>query len=401
MSDPTAEQLDALWQSHDKDWRDPALALAALSGTAVAPQLLRARSSGAWWETLAQLDITLLVSREYEHLLMALSVIDGLPCVSYLPLPHPSGLAVDRRRSVVSVASTRNPNQIFELEPVRATLTRTDTTPPDLGWRPLLPVRSTIHPGALYIHDLAYVGGELHANSVGQNAVVRLKPGGGHEKVWWPRAVEHDGHPDFSRNWIQLNSIAAGADLASSYFSASAEKMSARRPGHRNFPVDRRGVIFSGATREPIVRGLTRPHSARLYRRRLWVDNSGYGELGVVRDGGFEAVCRLPGWTRGLCFHESVAFVGTSRVIPRFRQYAPGLDAKRSCCAVHAVDVTSGTILGSLTWPYGNQIFATEWIARSRSAGLPVLRGRRGSVARLKHLFYSFDNSRRRQIDER
>jgi uncharacterized protein (TIGR03032 family) len=384
--------LDMLWQSHDEQWRDPTMALTAWSGAEVDPRLLRARAAGAWWDTLARLDVTLLVTREYEHLLMALSVVGERPAVSYLPLPHPSGLAVDRRRGVVSVASTRNPNQVFELEPIRATLARGDAEPPDIGSRPLLPVRSTIHPGALYIHDLAHIGGELHANSVGQNAIVRLPANGGHRRVWWPRAVERNGRPDFSRNWIQLNSIAAGADLDSSYFSASAEKMSARRPGHRNFPVDRRGVIYSGATREPVVRGLTRPHSARLHKRRLWVDNSGYGELGIARDGRFEAVRQLPGWTRGLCIHQGVAFVGTSRVIPRFRQYAPGLDVERSRCALHAVDITSGAILGSLTWPYGNQIFAIEWIARSRSTGLPVPSGARSGVGRLKHLFYSFDN---------
>jgi uncharacterized protein (TIGR03032 family) len=401
VSRPAPQELDALWQSHDDEWRDPALALAAWSGAELDPRLLRARAAGAWWETLARLDITLLVTREYEHLLMALSVTDGRPSVSYMPLPHPSGLAVDRRSDIVSVASTRNPNQVFELEPVGASLARGDASPPDLDHRPLLPARSTIHPGALYIHDLAHIGGALHANSVGQNAIVRLPAAGGHEKVWWPRAVERNGRPDFSRNWIQLNSIAAGPDLASSYFSASAESMSTRRPGHRNFPVDRRGVIFSGATREPVARGLTRPHSARLYRRNLWVDNSGYGELGVVRDGQFEAVGRLPGWTRGLCFHRGVAFVGTSRVIPRFRQYAPGLDVDRSRCALHAVEATSGKILGSLTWPYGNQIFAIDWISRSRSTGLPIPSGSRSGTKRLKHLFYSFDNSRRRHIDER
>jgi uncharacterized protein (TIGR03032 family) len=315
--------------------------------------------------------------------------------VTHLPLPHPSGLAVDRRRGVVSVASTRNPNQVYELEPITGALVRGEARAPELDDRPLLPVRSKIHPGALYIHDLAYIGGELHANSVGQNAVVRLPPGGGHEIVWWPRAVERDGRPELSRNWIQLNSIGAGRDIASSYFSASSESISVRRPGHRNYPVDRRGVIFSGATREPIARGLTRPHSVRLRRGQVWVDNSGYGELGIVRDGGFEPICRLPGWTRGLSFCRDIAFVGTSRVIPRFSQYAPGLDVERSRCALHAIDCSSGELLGSLTWPYGNQIFAIDWLERSQSMGLPAL-GARGHAGRLSDLFYSFDNPRRR-----
>jgi uncharacterized protein (TIGR03032 family) len=154
--------------------------------------------------------------------------------------------------------------------------------------------------------------------------------------------------------------------------------------------VDRRGVIFSGATREPIARGLTRPHSARLANGRLWVDNSGYGELGTIESGRFEPVARLPGWTRGLCFVGGVAFVGTSRVIPRFRGYAPGLDVASSVCGVHAVEVASGRVLGSLEWPVGNQIFALDWVPSGVASGLPfAARGRR-SAARERDLFYTF-----------
>ncbi len=171
-------------------------------------------------------------------------------------------------------------------------------------------------PGRLYLHDLAIIGGQLHGNAVGQNAVVRLHDDGRHERVWWPRSIESMGRRAFEQNYLQLNSIAAAANLAGSYFSASTDHPGARRPGHRNFPVDGRGVIFSGKTRQPILRGLTRPHSARLHRGQLWVDNSGYGQLGIVRDGRFEPVATLPGWTRGLCLHKGIAFVGVSRDHP-------------------------------------------------------------------------------------
>src|SRR5262249_28523740 len=139
----------------------------------------------------------------------------------------------------------------------------------------------------------------------------------------------------FSQNYIQLNSIAAGPDLLSSYFSASSDKISTRRPGHRNYPVDKRGVIFSGITREVVARGLTRPHSARLRQSVLWVDNSGYGQLCYIEDGRAYPVITLPGWTRGLCLIGDVAWVGTSRVLPRFRQYAPGLEVDSSQCGIH------------------------------------------------------------------
>lgn len=104
-------------------------------------------------------------------------------------------------------------------------------------------------------------------------------------------------------------------------------------------------------------------------RGQVSVDNSGYGELGSADQGRFEPVVRLSGWTRGLCFHEQIAFVGTSRVIPRFRHYAPGLDVDASVCGVHAIDVKTGGALGSLLWPAGNQISAIDWVANGVASG--------------------------------
>jgi uncharacterized protein (TIGR03032 family) len=346
------------WSVHDAEWRDPRQVVALWAG-GERPSL-RTRVRGGFWEALE--GVCLLVTREYEHLVVALAGGGQ----THMALPHPSGLAVSDER--VTVASTRNPNQLVELRPA------------DAKGRPLVPVRTAFHPGALYLHELAYVGGVLHGNAVGQNAVVRLDRERA-ERVWWPKAIETDAGPDFSRNYLQLNSIAAGSSVESSFFSASADRTSSRRPGHRNFPVDRRGVIFSGRTREPVVSGLTRPHSARLHEGELWVDNSGYGEVGVADAGRFQAVARLPGWTRGLAFHGDVALVGTSRVIPRFRMYAPGLDLDRSVCGVHAVDTRRGDVLGSLVWPEGNQVFAVEAVPLSLTSGFP-----RGD---LRELYYN------------
>jgi uncharacterized protein (TIGR03032 family) len=354
----------------DRAWRQPG-DVAAIWNNADPPHpgALRYKASGSWWDVLEASDITLLVTREYEHLLLAISVVNGTPRVTYLPLPHPSGLAVDRKRNVVYVASTRNPNQIYELLPVRELLPRLDV---EAGrQRPtFVPMRARMLPGSLYTHDLAFVGGRLHANASGHNAVVRIDDYG-FEYAWWPRCVETRSGVLVQQNHLQLNSIAAGRTLAQSYFSASTDRISRRRPGHANFPVDRRGVVFSGATREPIAFGLTRPHSARLRDGQVWVLNSGYGQYGRIDDGAFHTVAALPGWTRGLAFHRRTAFVGTSRVLPRFRQYAPGVAADRAACAVHAIDAASGRVIGSLTWPRGNQIFAVDWVPRRVAEALP------------------------------
>ena len=387
-----SSQKHGLWSQHDSEWRDPAQIVSQWMGANdVDPRILRYRVRGDWWDVLAASRMTLLVTREYEHLLMAMGAGAAGPDLSYLQLPHPSGLAVDHVRGIVHVASTRNPNQIFDLMPVVSMKNSSDEKRAHRNERPLVPVRSRFLPGGLYLHDLGVVGGKLYANAVGENSVVRLFDDGRYERVWWPRVIEAAAQP-FAQNYLQLNSIAAGTTIKNSYFSASAEKPAPLRPGHKDFPVDTRGVIFSGRTREPVVRGLPRPHSARLHKKRLWVNNSGYGELCVVRGQNFEVVARLPGWTRGLCFHQDIAFVGTSRVIPRFRQYAPGLDVDRSMCGIHALDTRTGEVLGSLTWPEGNQVFAVELVESSFASGLPfALNAGKRRLARAQKLFYSFE----------
>jgi uncharacterized protein (TIGR03032 family) len=189
---------------------------------------------------------------------------------------------------------------------------------------------------------------------------------------------------------LQLNSIALGKDLENSFFTASSDRISTRRPGHRNFPVDGRGVVFSGKTREPIVKGLTRPHSAKLFNGRIWLSNSGYGEIGYVKEGVFQPTVRTNGWTRGLAFVGGVLFAGTSKVLPRFSQYAPGLQVNKSVCGIHAIDPESGTVMGSMMWPTANQIFAIEWIPQSVSEGLPFVPGR-ASEDTAREIFYDFE----------
>ena len=374
----------------ERAWRDVAAVASQWSGAAgIDGTALAGRASGPWWDLLEERRITLLVSREYEHLLVALRADARGPEVSFFPLPHPSGIAFDGARGRVHVASTRNPNQVYTFAPVTRLRRRDRIAEEPAGRRPLVPVGSSFFAGCLYLHDLAMIGGALHGTATGENAIVRLGADGCAERVWWPRAIERSGRPLFERNYIQLNAIAAGPTASQSYFAASSTEMARRRPGHRNYPVDGRGVVLSGRTREPIAFGLTRPHSLRRNRGRLWVANSGYGELALITRQTFEPVAKLPGWTRGLGIHDGLAFVGTSRIIPRFRAYAPGVDSEGSVCGVHAVDLKSGTIRASYTWPGGNQIFAVEPVPGRVTGGFPLLRRRARSHER--DLFFAFE----------
>ena len=242
-------ELAKLWARHSADWRDTAqVASQWREAAGLDPRLLEYRASPGWWRTLADLRLTLLVTRESENLVIAASAPQGKPRLSYFPLPHPSGVAVDRKSRCVHIASTRNPNQVFLLKPAGSRLQRPEVKTPMPEGAPLTPVSSAFYPGCLYLHDLALIAGKLYGNAVGHNAVVRLGADGHFERIWWPHCVEHRGAPAFDRNYIQLNSIAAGARLEDSFFSASSTTLGRLRPGHLRYPVDGRGVILSGRT---------------------------------------------------------------------------------------------------------------------------------------------------------
>ncbi len=385
-----------IWKPHNSRWRSPIQVITYWEeASEFYPSLFLYQTYGKWWETLEAMKLTLLVTREYEHLVLALCVVKETPHISYLRIPHPSGLVVNKAERTVYIASTRNPNQVYTLKAIDSTLLRKDTQKYVFDGAPLLiPTSITNFPGCLYLHDLALINGNLYGNSTGQNAVVHLELGEGssYEKVWWPRCIEISNKPACDQNYIQLNSIAAGENLQSSFFTASTDKISFRRPGHQNFPVDGRGVVFSGKTREPITRGLTRPHSARLFEGKIWLDNSGYGEVGFIDKNCFIPVMHLSGWTRGLCLTQGVAFVGTSQVIPRFQQYAPGLRLGSSRCGIHIIDISSGSVIGGLVWPYGNQVSTIDWVFQDLIKGFPFyIFKSKYSKSIGKELFYTFD----------
>jgi uncharacterized protein (TIGR03032 family) len=85
------------------------------------------------------------------------------------------------------------------------------------------------------------------------------------------------------------------------------------------------GVVMAVESGEVVASGLSMPHSPRLHEGRLWVLNSGLGELGVIdpQDGRFTPVAFCPGYARGLTFLGRYAVVGLSR--PRGNQTFEGL----------------------------------------------------------------------------
>ena len=76
------------------------------------------------------------------------------------------------------------------------------------------------------------------------------------------------------------------------------------------------GILIDVASNEIISRGLSMPHSPRYYGDRLWVLESGQGSISLWDSATekLQTVINLPGFTRGIDFYGSLAFIGLSQV---------------------------------------------------------------------------------------
>jgi len=114
------------------------------------------------------------------------------------------------------------------------------------------------------------------------------------------------------------------------------------------------GIVIDVATGEIVLGGLSMPHSPRIYNGRLYVLNSGTGELGWVEtaakaaDAKFHVVAFCPGFVRGLGFHGNFAFVGLSK--PRYERFEGLALDKRLAeadsepwCGLQVIDLNTGT----------------------------------------------------------
>ncbi|MCP4424229.1 MAG: TIGR03032 family protein [Chloroflexi bacterium] len=76
------------------------------------------------------------------------------------------------------------------------------------------------------------------------------------------------------------------------------------------------GILMDVDSNEVLLRGLSMPHSPRLYNDQLWLLESGEGSIAKVdlTQRSWQTVTKLPGFTRGVDFIGPLAFIGLSQV---------------------------------------------------------------------------------------
>ena len=112
------------------------------------------------------------------------------------------------------------------------------------------------------------------------------------------------------------------------------------------------GVVVDVNSNDVLTTGLSMPHSPRLHDGKLYVLNSGTGELlQVDRNNGDKSVIAFcPGFVRGLGFHRNFAVVGLSR--PRYARFE-GLELDDKLRAADSepwtglqiIDLTTGAVV--------------------------------------------------------
>lgn len=207
----------------------------------------------------------------------------------------------------------------------------------------------------LYIPSISYTTGDLNVHDLvvdlDQNllfintdfsCLARLRTGYSFEPIWQPNFIKKL----VAEDRCHLNGLAL-CDGKPTY--ATACSTTNTPAGWREHRVDG-GVVIHIPSNEIIAQGLSMPHSPRWYQGKLWLLNSGTGELGYLEGEKFTPITFCPGFVRGLAFWDNFALVGMSKLRAKVftgLMLEQRLEAMRltSQCGLMVIELTTGKIV--------------------------------------------------------
>jgi uncharacterized protein (TIGR03032 family) len=204
--------------------------------------------------------------------------------------------------------------------------------------------RSAHVTGDIAVHELAWAGEELWVVNTRFSCLCTLHPDYSFVPRWRPPFVTALAAEDR----CHLNGLAL-VQGQGKYVTALGETDTAN--GWRaNKP--RGGCLMEVTSGEVISRGLSMPHSPRWHDGRLWLLESGTGQLVLVdpANGRRQRVAEVPGFARGLALGGPYAFVGLSKIRKTSAMDGVPLADRREQlkCGVAAVDLRSGRVVALL-----------------------------------------------------
>lgn len=285
---------------------------------------------------LRDLDISLLAAI-WPGAAIAFGAEGNALTISCTPLPAPMGLAWDGK--LLAIGGRRD-IQVF------APSTRLGEHMPgrerqhDVIFVPIALYRT----GECMIHEMVIDGPSVVFTNTLFSCLSRAQGTQSFIPLWRPSFISKLMPEDR----CHLNSFASEGKRVR---YATAFSPTDTRQGFREQPVDA-GMIIDVERNAVIATGLMRPHSVRLFDGRLYVLNSGVGEVLRVDPEArrSETFATLPGFTRGLRRHGNVLFVGLSTLrataIPLNLPLAARADTLFA--GIAALDLETGLVLGML-----------------------------------------------------
>ncbi|HTP99297.1 MAG TPA: TIGR03032 family protein [Casimicrobiaceae bacterium] len=321
---------------------------------AAAPIDITIAASPSLAPLLAQLRTSLLVSTYEAGALVVVRALGGSLFIDMVRVDRAMGVAAIRNRLALG---TRH--RILEMSNMPVLSAQMPTAAgqpaPDACYVPL----NTHVTGEIDLHEIAWGEDELWFVNTRFSCLCTRSALESFQPRWRPPFVKRL-RPD---DRCHLNGIAmdGGRPAYVTLFAATDEPEGWRAQRTTG------GLVLDVASGEAVAHGLSMPHSPRLYRGELWVEESGRGTLARVdrAAGRCDTVAAFDGFTRGLDFVGGVAFVGLSKV-RESRSFGgvpitERVDVDRRFCGVQAVDLATGRSLGFLQFETGvGEIFAVQ-----------------------------------------
>lgn len=285
---------------------------------------------------LNQLGASLLVTTyQANKLLVARAAGRGLSML-VRTFERPMGLAVDGQRLNIGAR-----NQVWFLRNAPDIAPRVE--PAKTHDACFLP-RSSHVTGDIAIHELAWAGQELWLVNTRLSCLCTLHPDYSFIPGWRPPFIT----ALVAEDRCHLNGMAI-VDGMPKFVTALGATDTA---GGWRADKPRGGCLMEVPSGEIVSRGLSMPHSPRWHDGRLWLLESGTGQL-VLTDsstGRWQPVAKLPGFARGLALSGPHAFVGLSKIRKTSAMDGVPLAERREelKCGVAAVDLRSGEIIAFL-----------------------------------------------------
>lgn len=307
---------------------------------------------------------TLLVTTYQAGKLLIFRVKDGRLSMLVRTFDRAMGLAVSRRRIAIGTGYqtwqlSNSPDVAAKMQPAGSV---------DACFLP----RTSHVTGGIDVHEMAWMKGddgnaELLLVNTRFSCLCTLHPEFSFVPRWKPPFITAIARQDR----CHLNGLAM-RDGRPEYVTVFGQTDAPE--GWRPGKVDG-GCILHVPSGEVVTTGLSMPHSPRLHGGRLWVLDSGRGELQQVdeKTGQRETVAKLPGYTRGFALVGRFAFVGLSKI--REQKTFGGVPIEQELserkCGVSVVDLQTGNVVATIEFE-GNvaELFDVQFLPGIRAAAV-------------------------------